>query len=318
MAAPARGGDDLERGLLERPRDEEVVDDARGAQARAGGAAGADARHAQAGGGRLGQRAHVDDVPVGVVGGQRGRRVGVGAEVARPVVLEQEGAGARDGVEHRAASVGREHGAVRVGVQRLAVDQARAGALEGLGEEVGAHAVGVAGDRDDAQAGRAGGDDRAEVGRRLDEHRHRRRSPARGTPWRGPAGRRSRRRRRGRAGCRRPGARTTRAAPRGPRPVRAPRRRCGAPRGPAPRRRGAAAAGRATGSRSTAGWRRAAGPRAAPAAPCPRRRPRRARRPARRGRGRPARRGAPRRTSRARAAARARPRPPARRSRAAR
>ena len=105
---------------------------------------------------------------------------------------------------------------MRVGVQRLAVDQARAGALEGLGEEVGAHAVGVAGDGDDAQAGRAGGDDRAEVGRRLDEHRIAGARPARGTPWRGPAGRPSRRRRRARAGCRRPGARTTRAAPRGP------------------------------------------------------------------------------------------------------
>jgi hypothetical protein len=58
---------------------------------------------------------------------------------------------------------------VRVGVERLAVDEARAGAGERLRQQVGAHAVAVAGDGHHAQPGGAGGDDGAQVGRRLDQ-----------------------------------------------------------------------------------------------------------------------------------------------------
>ena len=87
VAAPRGGGDELERRLLQRPGDEEVVDEADRAQPRARGAARADRGDAQPRRGGLRQRAQVDDVPVAVVGGERRRRV-ADREVARPVVLD--------------------------------------------------------------------------------------------------------------------------------------------------------------------------------------------------------------------------------------
>ena len=136
---------------------------------------------------------------------------------------------------------------------------------ERLGEQVGAHAVGVAGDGHHAQPGRARRDDRAQVRGRLDQHGVARRWPGRGTPSTARADRPSRRPRRARAGCRRPRARTRRAAPRALRRGRAPRRPGAARRGPGRRRPRRSAAGRATGSRWRAGSRRAAGRPAAPA-----------------------------------------------------
>jgi hypothetical protein len=171
VPAPRRGGDELQGGLLQRAGDEEVVEQPGRAQPGAGRAPGADRCDAQPGGGRLRQRAQVDDVPVGVVGGQRRRWVAVDGEVAGVVVLDQERGGVAHGRGDRDPAVGGEARAVRVRVQRLAVEEPGAGAGERGGELVGSHAVGVGRHRDHPQPGGPGGGQRAEVGRRLDEQR---------------------------------------------------------------------------------------------------------------------------------------------------
>ena len=74
------------------PDDDEVVYDAGGSDAGSRGAAGGDRADAQAGGRRLGQRADVDDVAVGILGRERRRRIVVERQVACIVVLDQEGA----------------------------------------------------------------------------------------------------------------------------------------------------------------------------------------------------------------------------------
>jgi hypothetical protein len=65
----------------------------------------------------------VDHVPARVVGDERA--VGRPVDGHRPqrVVLDQEGAGGRESVEHGRSPVVGENSAVRVGVRRLADDQ---------------------------------------------------------------------------------------------------------------------------------------------------------------------------------------------------
>ena len=119
---------------------------------------------------RLAERADVDDVAVGVVGRERRRRRAVDREVARPVVLDEERARGRGDREHLGAARRREVRAVGVGVQRLQVDDARAGPLERLGQQLRADPVGVARHGQRRQPCRADAGQRPAVGRRLDEH----------------------------------------------------------------------------------------------------------------------------------------------------
>ena len=137
------------------------------------GAARADGGDAQARGGGLGQRADVDDVTVAVPGGQRRRRLAVDRQVAAP---SRPRSGRRPRPRPRPAPRrgGRRASVAPCGLANVgwAVEQPRAGALEGLGEQRGAHAVAVGWARGRrAAAGGARGGERAEVGRRLDEDR---------------------------------------------------------------------------------------------------------------------------------------------------
>ncbi len=175
MARPARRGDELNRRLLQRAGHERALHEPGRPQPRGGRAARHDRAQAQARRGRLGQRAQVDDVAVAVAVQERRRRLALEREVAERVVLDHEGAGVARHLEHLAPALGREHGAVRVRVGRLAVEGPRAAGREGVGQQVGTDAVGVAGHRQRPQPGGAGGRHRAGIGRRLDEHRRARR-----------------------------------------------------------------------------------------------------------------------------------------------
>jgi hypothetical protein len=170
VARPAGGGDQLERGLLQDARHEEIVGEAGGAQALQRRPPGADGADAQPRGGALGERADMDDMAVGILGRQRRRRVALEREVPRPVVLQHEGPGLGRGGQHGAPPLRRQHRAGRIGIGRLAVEEAGAGAPEGLGQQVGPHALGIGRHRHDAQAGPHGGGERAEIGRALDQH----------------------------------------------------------------------------------------------------------------------------------------------------
>ncbi len=75
-----------------------------GAQPFEGGLLGADHADAQAGGGAFGEATQVDDVAVTMVGGERRGGVAFEMEVARPVVLDQEGAGGGEAGEHLGAT----------------------------------------------------------------------------------------------------------------------------------------------------------------------------------------------------------------------
>lgn len=123
VASPGGGGDEFQRGFLEWAGDEEVVDHAGRAQPGGRWAAGGQRGHAQSWRGGLGERADIDDVPVGVGGYQWRWGLSVEGEVASVVVLDEKGSGRGYGVEHCVSTVGGQHGTVRVGVQRLAIEQ---------------------------------------------------------------------------------------------------------------------------------------------------------------------------------------------------
>ena len=176
-----------------------------------------------------------------------GGGAGAEREIAERVVLDQERARGADRLEDGRAALDGERRPVRVGEHRLQVDEPRAGALERVGEQVGPDAalVGRHRDRDEALRPRRG--ERAEVGRRLDDHRRaRRREPAQARreprlPARADqhvAGRRADLRRE----VRPQPADALRAG-------RGPTRPAGAPRGRAPRRAPRSAAGRRADSR---------------------------------------------------------------------
>ncbi len=168
---PRRGVHDLERRLLHRPRDEELGAGPAGGEPRQSRAPGGDGADSQSRGHRLGQRAQVDAVTVPVVADERpGRRL-LERQVAAEVIFDHQRAVPGDDVEHLAAAGGGQRRAARVGVQRLGVEHARTGRLEGARQQFGHDAVGVGGYRHEAQAGGASGDQRAHVRRRLDEHR---------------------------------------------------------------------------------------------------------------------------------------------------
>ena len=167
MPAPARGGDDLQGGLLQRARTKKSST-MRAARSRARPPASADAGHAQARRGRLGQRAHVDTWPSassaasGGGGSPSALRSRAQSSSSRKAPASATPRAQRRGGRRRARS--------RAGWRRAAGSRPGGpGTREGLGEQVGAHAAGVAGDRDDAQPGGARRDDGAQVGGRLDE-----------------------------------------------------------------------------------------------------------------------------------------------------
>ena len=215
---------------------------------------------------RLGQRAQVDDVAVGVVGGQRRRRRRRRCRGRAPSRPRSGTPGRADGLACTAARrCGASVAPCGLAYERLAVEQPGAGAGERLGEQVRAHAVRVGRYRHRAQPGRARRGERA-AGRSAT-----RRAPAspgapsarkvvaeRGLPARADRPRRAARRRAaGLPG--EPGAQL-RA---GPRPGRVPG--AGAPGGPGQRgaERGDRLQAGARGSRWRARWRPARGRRAA-------------------------------------------------------
>ena len=130
------------------------------------------------------------DVAVGIVGEQRRRERGAEREVAERVVLDQERAGGADRVEHGRAALGRERRAVRVREQRLQVDEPRAGRAQRVGQQVRPDAALVGRHRHRQRPCARAAVERAEVGRRLEDHRRaRRREPAQARGERGlPAG----------------------------------------------------------------------------------------------------------------------------------
>ncbi|CAM5649144.1 hypothetical protein STENM327S_08896 [Streptomyces tendae] len=172
MARPGGRPDEFQSRLLERPGHEEGVDDLDGAQALEDRPARGQGAHPEAGRGRLGQRAHVDDDAVRVVGGKRGgqrARVLV-HQPAHEVVLHDEGTGRARDAQHLRAPLGREHGSGRVLEQGLADEDAGTGGAEGVGEQGRTYAVGVHGNGHRAQSGRPRDGQHAGVGRGLDEH----------------------------------------------------------------------------------------------------------------------------------------------------
>ena len=160
MARPSRVREELERRLLERPRDEQVLDDARSRQARRDRAPRADAGDAKAGRRALRQRPHGDHA-AGVVGARkRRRRVALEREIACEVVLD-----------HRRVPVGRERRAAGVRMPGLEVHEPRARRGERGGQEIRTDAAVIGRHRHEPDAGRTRRRDRAEVRRRLDQHR---------------------------------------------------------------------------------------------------------------------------------------------------
>jgi hypothetical protein len=103
-------------------------------------------------------------VPVGVGGDQRRWGVPLDGEVAGEVVLDEEGTGRGDRVEHCRPAFGGEHGAVRVGVQRLAIEHSRSRLLEGRRQQIWPDSIGVGGHRDGAQPRSSRRSERSEVG----------------------------------------------------------------------------------------------------------------------------------------------------------
>jgi hypothetical protein len=140
-------------------------------QARRDRAARADAGDAEAGRRALRQRAHGDHAPASSALASVGGGLAFEREVAREVVLDHERARLRGGREHGRVAVGREDRARRVRVPGLEVDEPRARRRERLGEELRANAAVVGRHGHEPHAGRARRRDRAEVGRRLDQHR---------------------------------------------------------------------------------------------------------------------------------------------------
>ena len=287
VPAPGGGGDEVERGLLQRAGDDEVVDDAGGADAGARGAAGGDRADAQAGRRGLGQRAEVDDVAVAVLGRQRRRRVVVEREVARVVVLDQERARLAHDAQQLGAAVERP-ATRRAGWRRAAGTRRpwrrwrgtppRAGPVRTPPRSTGTGTTRPPAIRAAAIVPRKVGD-----------------STSTGTP--GPGEDAHHRRQRGLRARRdddvvraeqpaRLAARTTRGGGRRPRSARAPTLPGGARRVPARRRAARSAAATRPGSRSTARSAPAAAASSGCAAPTRPRRPRRARAPASPGPGR--------------------------------
>ncbi len=109
---------------------------------------------------------------IAIGGGERGRRRAVvQTEVPRPVVFQEKGAELGQDVEHGGASLRREDRPGGIGVGRLAIEEARAAAAEGFGQQGRAHATGVDRHGNRAQARRPGGGERADIGRAFHQNR---------------------------------------------------------------------------------------------------------------------------------------------------
>ena len=103
--------------------------------------------------------------------GQGRRRLALQAEIARPIVLDQEGTGLGDHPQHSRPAVRGEHGAGRIGEGRLAVENTRAGAGKSLLQQIRPHPVPVHRHRDEPQPGGEGGGNGAAIGRAFHQHR---------------------------------------------------------------------------------------------------------------------------------------------------
>ena len=177
VTLPHRARHDLERGLLQEARDEEVVDDPGRLEPLACRPSGNQAGDPQAGRRRLRQRAEIQHVPVAVAGHERGRRRRVVEEVARVLVLDDEGAEPLGELVDALAAFGGEHRSVRVRAGRLQHDDAGARAAQRRLEVVDADAVGV-----DARPGRARGPPRGPTRARRRRSATRRGRDRRGAP----------------------------------------------------------------------------------------------------------------------------------------
>ena len=171
VALPGRRGDQFKRGLLQGPGDEEAVDGLHGAHPGEGRAAGGEGRDPQARRSRLGQGADVDDDAVVIRRdqGRRQRRRVIVDEAAREVILDHEGACLAGDGQDVTASPRAEHGPGGVVEHRLADEQPGPGGGEGVGEQVGAQAVGVHRHRDGPQPGGPRDRQQAGIGGRLDQ-----------------------------------------------------------------------------------------------------------------------------------------------------
>ncbi|MGX1268861.1 hypothetical protein RKD18_002055 [Streptomyces phaeoluteigriseus] len=103
-----------------------------------------------------------------------GRGSGTGVLVREPpheVVLDDEGPRLSGDAQHLTAPGRGQDGAGRVLEQRLADEDPGAGGAEGVGEQLGLHAVGVDRHRYRTQPRGPGDRQHARIRRRLDEHR---------------------------------------------------------------------------------------------------------------------------------------------------
>ena len=210
----------------------------------AAGPRAVDAGDPQAGRRRLGERADVHDVAVGVVARTAAAAPGRSAVSRNASSSTMNAPAARTASSTAARRSGDERRAVRVREQRLQVDEPRAGRLERVGQQIGPDAALVDGHRHRLQALRAGRGERADVRRRLDDHRCARRGePAQAGGEGGLAARADQHV----AGRRADRGGEVRAQPaRAPPAARGPRRRAAAPAraSAAPERRGRLEVGR--------------------------------------------------------------------------
>lgn len=193
VAGPGRGADQFEGGLLERARDEELVDHMDRPQPFQHRPSRGQRTDPQARRGDLGEGAEMDDDAVRVVGGERGRqraRVLVG-EAAREVVLHDERPGVAGDPHHLATPLTGEHGTGRVLEERLADEDPGTGGPQRRRQQLGPEAVRVDRYGDGPLPRRAGDREHPGVGRRLDEDRRtRRRQRPQGRGQRGLSARR--------------------------------------------------------------------------------------------------------------------------------